>query len=199
MTEGLKHWRDIKEKTIGNGNIDYVVELNGTSYSVGMKLKDGTIEEYKQIDDRLLNLLEYLRNSEDRVRIWYGDRETGRAWNEEYYIMGTIGRSRGTDWKIPILVNNSRSWGGGGLLLSSLIRIDSTKEHRTLWKVNNFHVEKMEVVKVTEPRYSGDTMEYSYSVIQHKDDGTKSNVANFKTEEQAKRWIQFMNGERYSK
>lgn len=199
MTEGLKHWRNIEEKAIGNGNTDYVVELNGTYYSVGMKLKDGTIEEYKQIDDKLLNLLEYLRNSKDRVRIWYGDRETGRAWNEEYDIMGTVGRSCGTSWKIPILMNNSRSYAGGVILLSSLIRIDSIKDHRTLWKVDNFHVEKMEVVKVTDPRYSGDTMEYPYSVIQHKDDGTTSNVANFKEERQAQRWVDFMEGKRYSK
>lgn len=191
MTEGLKHWREIKEKTFFNGAIDYIIELNGTSYSVGMKQKDGTIEEYKQVDNRLLNLLEYLRNSKDRVRIWYGDRETGRAWNEEHNIMGTISRSGGADWKIPILVSYSRSRGGEGLWMSSIIRIDNIKEHRTLWKVDNFHIEEFNIKQ-------RDDLEYIWEVEQLIE-GKWVSVARFKTERQAQRWVDFMKGERYSK
>ena len=38
-----------------------------------------------------------------------------------------------------------------------------------------------------------------YAVMCTKDNGAVSNVANFKTENQANRWIDFMNGASYRK
>ncbi len=76
--------------------------------------------------------------------------------------------------------------------MSSVIRIDDIEDKRTLWKLSNFHVEKMTI----ESRESKD---YPFAVMQTQDNGAISNIANFKTEIQAQKWIDFMEGKRYSK
>ena len=126
-----------------------------------------------------------------RIRIWYGDPETGRSWNEEYNTMGRIGRTTG-NIKIPILVKNSRSWGGGDVLVGSIIRIDDIEDKRTLWKVPNFHVEDMKVYEIF-----GDA-NYKYRVEKLSEDSGEWEVqASFKTEQQAFNYVAFMRGERY--
>ena len=62
-------------------------------------------------------------HSKARIRIWYGDTATGVSWLEEYDTIGTIGRSGG-QVKIPLLLKNARSSGGGGILCHCIIRID---------------------------------------------------------------------------
>lgn len=186
----------IIEEKLSNGNtLTYRVEASGTAYEIKRVLSGGTVEEFLQVTDSLIQVLEQCRQYKNRVRLWYGDIKTGRSWNEEFDVTGTIGRSSG-NIKIPILVNNKRSYGGGAILTSCLIRIDDITAHRTLWKVDNFHVEKMKIALPSlELREDG----YVASVMMKKDSGTIENVANFKKEDSAKRWIQFMNGERYSK
>lgn len=185
----------IIEEKLSNGNtFTYRVEASGTAYEIKRVLSDGTVEEFPQVNDSLIQVLEQCRQNKNRARLWYGDIKTGRSWNEEFDVIGTIGRSGG-NINIPILVNNKRSCGGGAIPTSRLIRIDDIAAHRTLWKIDNFHVEKMEIDHSIVPV----NKQYPYAVMQHKDDGTITNVANFKNEDSAKRWIQFMNGERYSK
>ena len=149
-----------------------------------MKFHNETNETVKTLLERLSN--EYPRR---RVRIWYGDAKTGRSWNEEHDIMGYIGRSTGND-KIPLLVNNVRSLGGGAVLDHCIIRIDDIKTKRTLYKHKNFHTELLE------PTLNKD---YSvYEVFRTTLTGIEL-VATFKTEEKAKKYVKFMDGERYSK
>ncbi len=186
----------IIEETFSNGDtFTYRVEDSGAAYEIKRVLHDGTVEEFPQVNDSLIQVLEQCRNYKNRVRIWYGDIKTGRSWNEEYDVTGTIGRSSG-NIQIPLLINNRRSFGGGALLTACLIRIDDITSHRTLWKVDNFHVEKMRI-ELPSPELREDG--YVASVMMEKDSGAIENVANFKNEDSAKRWIQFMNGERYSK
>ena len=71
-----------------------------------------------------------------RVRVWYGDVKTGEAWPETYDVVGKIGRSTGVK-KIPLLLKNASSTGGGALLVSNIVRIDST-DGRTLYKHEKF-------------------------------------------------------------
>lgn len=186
----------IVEEKFGNGTtLVYRVIDSGTAYEIKRVSQNGMTEEFKHVDDALISVLEQCIASGERVRIWYGDINTGRAWNEEYDVTGTICRSCG-NIKIPLLVRCSRSYGGGALLTSCLIRVDKVATHRTLWKVDNFHVEKMSIdIPSPELREDG----YVASVMQTEDSGAIKNIANFKSEEKAKRWIQFMNGERYGK
>ncbi len=194
--KGLERWEDrIKASELSNGNTLYFVEYNGTDFEVAIKLHankehEEKLEVYSQVDENFIKLLSSCIHSK-RYRIWYGDRQTGRSWNEEYDVTGEIGRTGG-HVKIPILLHNTCSIGGSAISIGSIIRIDDIKDKRTLWQVSNFHVEPMEIV-TTDNKY------YPYSVMQHKDDGTIQNIANFKKEEQAKRWVAFMNGKRYCK
>lgn len=144
-----------------------------------------TNDTVKEIITMLAN--EYPRR---RVRVWYGDVKTGRSWNDEHDIMGYIGRSTG-DKKIPLLVNNSKSYGGGALLDHCIIRIDDIKAKKTLYKHDNFHTDLFE-----EPSYSED-----FTMFEVKR-ATLSGVevfARFKTYDKAVKYLKFMEGERYSK
>lgn len=57
-----------------------------------------------------------------RIRVFYGDKKTGVCWNDEYDTIGKVGKSTGST-KIPLLVHNSHSTGGGAILDGSIIKI----------------------------------------------------------------------------
>lgn len=191
---GLEKWEDrVKECLLSNGNTQYFVEYQGTDFEVARKLHadsehEEKLEVYNHIDENFIKKIASCIHS-GRYRIWYGDKDTGRSWNETYDVTGEIGRTGG-HFKIPILLHDRRSIGGGAILLGSVIRIDDTATRQTIWKHENFHVEKM----VIEKRASED---YPFAVMCIKDSGAVSNEANFKTEKQAERWIDFQNGKRY--
>lgn len=191
--KGLEKWGDsLIEQKLNNGNTIYYVEKNGMYFEVGIFLeRENKLEVYNNVNDSLIHVLRTAYSYRFRVRIWYGDKETGRSWNEEYDTMGTIGRTTG-NIKIPILVKNSRSWGGGAVLVGNIIRIDDIEDKRTLWKVPNFHVEDMKVYEIF-----GDE-NYKYRVAKLSEESGKWEVqASFKTEKQAHNYIAFMRGERY--
>lgn len=77
-----------------------------------------------------------LNTSRDtRVRVWLG--KDGKSWNEENDICGYIGRSTG-QVKIPLLVNNSRSLGGGALMDGCIIKMVETKTNKVLYQHPDF-------------------------------------------------------------
>lgn len=57
-----------------------------------------------------------------RIRVFCGDTATGEAWEEEYDIMGTVGRSTGLH-KVPLLIASARSSGGHALLDHCIVAI----------------------------------------------------------------------------
>ena len=176
--------------TFSNGNTFEYSKVDGTFYTLSRQLKDSKIKENFNRPE-LWKVLENCRKEKTRVRVWYGDIKTGKAWNEEYNVTGYISRSTGKI-KVPLLINNTRSVGGIGLLDSAIIRVDEIATKRTLYKVSNFHVEAMQC------RYI-DGVEYPYQVVQCKDNKEVVHVANFKTEISALHYIQFMEGKRYAK
>ena len=192
--EGLEKWGDsIVEEKLSNGNTIYYVEKEGLYFEVGIFIgRENKLETYNNVNEALMSLIVRAWKYKFRIRVFYGDIHTGRSWNEEYDVMGTIGRTTGSI-KVPILLHNKRSRGGGALLLSSVIRVDDIEDKKTLWKLNNFHVEKMTIEKRSK------STDYPFAVMQAQDNGAISNVANFKTEGKAKKWIDFMEGKRYSK
>jgi hypothetical protein len=150
-------------------------------------------KQYKQIGgmsfdvrtpETVCNILaQYAGRRDVRLRLYYGDTETGRCWMEEHDTIGYIGRSTG-QIKIPLLIKNSRSWGGGAILDNCIIKI--TVDGVTLYEHPLFN---MPVVTVNND-YSG----HGWQVLF---DGEI--YANCKTETQAKRLAAFMRGERNSK
>ena len=145
---------------LSNGNtIEYKV-INGTTY-------------HNSTPQQVINILENARLTHKRIRIFYGDSNTGKCWNEEYDVIGNIGRSTGSI-KIPLLIHNIRSFGGGALLDHCIVKI--TVDKKTVYKHNNFTIGNMEI--------KNDTMVYC----------DNKNIANFKTNQQAKNYIAFLQG-----
>lgn len=125
-------------------------------------------------------------NSGARVRVWYGDTVTGEAWLEEYDVSGKIGKSAG-EVKIPLLIKNSRAFGGCGLLDSSIVRIDNISSRSTIYKHPTFS--------------TGDLVECVPTSAEYLEAVSKNGetVAQFKKLGQAAKWIGFMTGKRYAK
>jgi hypothetical protein len=144
-----------------------------------MTFDEGTKTEIK-------NILESLVNTGKRIRLWYGD-DNGRSWEEEFDTIGYIGRSTGPN-KIPLLINNSRSYGGGAILTARIIKIVETKTKRVLYQHPNFH-QYLYTAK------EGSEIE-RYTATVYRNDGF---YANCTTLTEAERLAAFMNGLRMSK
>jgi hypothetical protein len=109
------------------------------------------IEEYKVINgtyydpktpDEVIKVLEHARQNHTRIRLYYGDTETGRSWLEEYDVEGHVGRSMGPI-KIPILLHNARSIGGGGILTHCIVKIIVSS--KVLYQHPSFHTGTMKI------------------------------------------------------
>lgn len=115
--------------------------VNGTSYNV-------------KTSQSVINVLEMVRHEpRKRIRVYYGDIETGKCWNEEHDIFGYVGRSTGIN-KIPLLISNKRSFGGGALLDHCIIKIKESKGNRVLFQSANFQQPICEVKESSEAGYS---------------------------------------------
>ena len=93
---------------LDNGNSFEYVNYHGTWFIYGRNIQNEGWK-YKE-NEKLWNILSSLVHSDRRVRIWYGDAETRRSWNDIYDVTGRIGRSTGRI-SFPIMFNNSRSCG----------------------------------------------------------------------------------------
>ena len=139
--------------------------------------------------DKVKNVLTECYNNQGRVRIWYGDIDTGVSWLDEYDVVGTIGRSTGQQ-KIPLLIKNSRSSGGGGILCHCIIRIDVIGSRHIIYKHPLFNVPTLGVY----PNLDEDTKtKYPFIVLKY---GTIQ--SRFKSRTSAYNYIDFMTGERYT-
>ena len=140
--------------------------VNGTSY-------------HEETNDKVVSVLENSRINRKRIRIFYGDVATGKDWNEENDTMGTVGRSMGTV-KIPLLIHNSRSIGGGGILDHCIVKI--TQGKTVLYQHPNYNMKSMTIV--TTP-----TKEYTHHV-----DFDNVRHASFKSETKMNRYVDFITG-----
>ena len=128
-------------------------------------------------------LLNKLTESKQRVRLVYGNTTTGKDWLQEYDVIGSIGKSTGTN-QIPLLLSNSRSTGGGAILEDCILKIVDVKSKKVLYQHDKYLAPKFDIV----PSIIG----YSVAV------GGKVQ-ANFKTIKQAQNYIDFMLCKRMSK
>ncbi len=139
----------------------------------------------EKTSSRVATLLNNLSMSQQRIRLVYGDTDTGKDWLEEYDVIGTIGRSTGIK-QIPLLIKNSRSTGGGSILDDCILKIVDVKTKRVLYQAENYITPNFEI------GFMAITCQYSVSI------GGKVQ-ANFKTEKQAQKYIEFMLCKRMSK
>ena len=124
-----------------------------------------------------------------RIRLWYGD-DDGKSWNEENDIIGKVGLSTGTI--CPLLINNSRSLGGGIILSDCIVKIVDVVTKEVLYQHRTFNQSKFEAVGnsvVVDGKVWGKELT----------DLDQPKYANCKNFQQAYRLAAFMNGERMSK
>lgn len=141
---------------------------------------------HKDTNDKVIDVLVNLYTTHKRCRIFYGDIKSGKSWHDEYDITGTIGSSTGSI-KIPLIINNSRSFGGPGILEHCIVGIQ-VKAGQFLYKHPTFDAGKWEL------RLNQSEKENPFSVycndILH---------ARFNREKRAVNYIAFMTGERLCK
>lgn len=111
------------QKAMGELSAHYRANPNATHYAAGTPLA-------------VRHALENARKSGDRVRIWLGDPETGRAW-EDRPESGTIGRSMGPH-RVPLLIKTRRSTGGGAILTSCVVAMACAHTGRWLYRHPSF-------------------------------------------------------------
>lgn len=123
------------------------------------------MKTYKVIDgmsfdittpDEVCKLLVRLNKTRERVKIHYGDHETGVDWLDEFYVTGTIGKSGGI-CKIPLMIHNTRSKGGFSILDKCIVKIKGL-DGRILYKTKNYKELTIEIV-------DGDLTEYPYNTL----------------------------------
>lgn len=145
----------------------------------GMWIEDPT-------DPKVVEIIRQYHSSRKRLRIFYGDSKTGRDWMSEYNVIGTVGRSTGT-MKIPLLIASTRSYGGGAISTSSIVRLMDVKNKSELWSHPFYHQPAIE------------TCESGHASVPFGIKVHGKEHANFKTDTQRSRWIEFMCGNWMSK
>lgn len=123
--------------------------MNGSTFTEQTKganmkteLKDKVINDTyynEETTDKMIQILESLRSNKTRVRFHWEDTKTGLDWGDVYDVTGHISRSTGPK-KIPILINNARSMGGGGILTHCIVKITTTrKPKKIIYQHPNYH------------------------------------------------------------
>lgn len=146
----------------------------------------------------VVNWLETSRERRQRIRLFYGNTETGEAWPEENDVIGYIGRSNGVV-KIPIILHNSRSMGGPGVLDHCIVGIGTITDQgwrgsrfRMVYRHQKFHTGEWEAK--AEPT---DLHPIRWVVRRNGETHAVFHKANCKRPyERALNYIEFMRGER---
>ena len=144
--------------------------INGTSYDI-------------RTPDEVVQILEAARLNRTRLHISLGDAETGNDWLEESDAYGYIGRSMGPI-KVPLLIANCRSLGGGAILDHCIVRIRMSAGGRVLYRHPTYHHGSLEIHRKVEPVESPDGRVLRVDVLR---DGELH--ASFEDLGQARRWV----------
>lgn len=120
-----------------------------------------------------------------RVRVFYGDTKTGKAWPEENDVMGYIGRSTGAH-RVPLLIHSRASSGGGAILDHCIVGIVCTGSGAWLYKHPQFNPGEWKTAPGTVDGYAVDVLHNG------------SIHARFKTAARGPRYCAFMRGERFN-
>jgi hypothetical protein len=91
------------------------------------------------VNDKVVSVLETARARQTRIRLDFGDTTTGASWQEDYDILGRVGRSMGP-YKVPILLYNTRSIGGGHILDGCIVKISTAKGSQVLYQHPAYHI-----------------------------------------------------------
>ena len=146
------------------------------------KLINGTSFD-ERTPDEVIRVLESARQNRSRLHISLGDTASGRDWLEEFETHGYVGRSLGP-MKVPLLVANRRSLGGGSILDHCIVRIRESAGGRLLWQHPDYHHGRLEIRQKSKPVTLRDGRTLTVDVLR---DG--ENHASFESIEKARRWV----------
>jgi hypothetical protein len=140
----------------------------------------------------VVQALNTARQARTRVRLSYGDAETGRDWLEENDVEGTIGNSMGP-LKVPLLIHSRRSSGGPALLDHCIVQIKDTRSGRVLYRHPKYHTGTFAIREIGPDEMCGNTnlRELGYS---HAVDVDGTSHANFRSRKAAERFVKKMIG-----
>lgn len=144
--------------------------INGTSFD-------------ERTPDEVIRVLESARQNRTRLHISLGDTSNGKDWLEEFESHGYVGRSMGPV-KVPLLVANTRSLGGGSILAHCIVRIRESAGGRVLYQHPDYHHGRLEIRQKTEPVTLPDGRTLTVDVLR---DGELH--ASFESVEKARRWV----------
>lgn len=160
------------------------------AYQVAMQLYETLNDKKTWFDSdtpyKVRTLLERYRRSGKELRIFYGDRQTGRDWLEEFDTVGTIGRSTGA-MKVPLLMIDE--YGGTAISTNSIVRLMDVESGEELYRCKNYHQPSLTV---------GDADcvddQYNYGVWAELD-GVKTIISNHKSLPNAVLCASFLRGD----
>ena len=150
--------------------------VNGTSYDF-------------RTPDEVIRVLEQARLNRTRLHVSLGHTDgekIGLDWLEEFESNGYVGRSMGPI-KVPLVIANRRSLGGGALLDHCIVRIRQSAGGRILWQHAAYHFGTVEIHSKVEPLELPDGRVLAVDVVR---DGELH--AAFENMAQARRWVQKM-------
>lgn len=159
-----------------------------------VELREPSGTYYREgVPREVVSALEAARVNGSKVRLFIGNSETGECWHDEFNVYGKVGRSMGP-LKVPILIHNRRSTGGGAILVDCIVRL--IVDGRERYRHPGYTVP---VIRIEEENAYPDSPWAAF--IEDKQD--KNNQprpwARFKSKLAAQRWAAFMRGERMSK
>lgn len=152
--------------------------------SKSYKIVAGTSYD-ERTPDAVIRVLENARLNRTRLHVSLGETEgpnAGRDWMEEWDVIGYVSRSVGPT-KVPLLIANSRSTGGGSILDWCIVRIRTSSGGRLLYSHPKYHHGQLEIRKKATPISLPDRRVLAVDVLR---DGTTH--ASFETVEKARRW-----------
>lgn len=152
----------------------------------------------------VLKMLEDCRIARTRVRLFYGDPQTGRDHLEEHDTMGRIGQLEGDLTTLRLLSDDED--GGVPILADSVVRILDLRSKQDLYRHPQYHLPEMEV-RSLEGVLSNSSQEqpvpltslgFTHGVWVQEQDGTMQRHASFGSESKADHWMAFLSGDRHT-
>ena len=132
---GLEYYID-KERADEKGTaMDIQIK---ESYGKRYKVYNGTWYCF-DTPDMVIQILDNAMKNHERIRVFYGDADTGCDWCDFFDTIGYVGRSTGY-MKAPLLLNNSRSIGGTSILDGSIVKI--TIDKVVVYQHLNYHLDE---------------------------------------------------------
>lgn len=160
----------------------------GNGHTIQYK-KVANIYYHIETPDAVVWALEHARSSRQRVRIYYGDTQTGRDWLEDHDVEGTIGNSMGP-LKVPLLIHSRRSMGGPALLDHCIVRIKLTAG-TVIYQHPQYHTATLTLrdISPNEVVHGEKLLDHAYT---HAVDLDGQPHANFKSLASAQRYVRRM-------